>query len=87
MCIVTNLLLLYRAVAKRFCEEYGCSRLSIGEAVRKVISDFPDSNLAAEILSHLKKGQVVPDELCVLALERILIDVQCATRGYVFLHV
>ncbi len=25
----------------------------------------------------------MPDELCVLALERVLLDVQCTTRGYV----
>ena len=70
-------------VAKRFCHEYGCIRLSIGEAMRKVIADNPESDLTAQIISHLKKGQAVPDELCVLALERVLLNIQCSTRGYV----
>ena len=71
------------SVANRFCQEYGCVRLSIGEAIRKVILDFPQSDLTEEILLHLKNGQTVPDELCVLALERVLLDVQITTRGYV----
>ena len=58
-------------------------KLSIGEAMRRVIEQFPDSKLTHQILSYLVVGQTVPDELSVLALERALLDVQCTTRGYV----
>ena len=69
------------AVARRFEKEYGCLRLSIGEALRRVITLFPDSKLTQVILSHLKTGQAVPDDLCVYALDRALLDIQCQTRG------
>ena len=68
-------------VAKRFEKEYGCVRLSIGEALRRVITKFPDSKLTQVILSHLKTGQAVPSDLCVYALELALLDVQCQSRG------
>lgn len=55
--------------------------LSIGEALRRVITLFPDSKLTQVILSHLKTGHTVPSDLCVYALERALLDVQCQSRG------
>ncbi len=58
-------------------------RLSIGEALRMYIEKFPTSKLAELIESHLKNGQTVPDDLCVHALEKALLDVQCTTRGYI----
>ena len=69
------------SVAKRFCDEYGCVRLSIGEVLRRIISKFPQSKLAELIESHLKSGQIVPEDLCIYALESALLDVQCQTRG------
>ncbi len=57
-------------------------RLSIGEALRMYIDRFPSSKLTELIESHLKSGQTVPDDLCLHALERALLDVQCTTRGY-----
>lgn len=56
-------------------------RLSVGEAVRKVLEQFPYSELALQIKMHLTAGETIPDELYVLALERIMMDVQCQTRG------
>lgn len=70
-------------VAMRFASEYGCKRVSIGEALRLITEKFPNSKLTELILSHLKNGETVPDDLCVHALERALLDVQCMTRGYV----
>ena len=70
-------------VARRFAAEYGCVRLSIGEALRMYIDMFPRSKLTELIESHLRSGQVVPDDLCVHALEKALLSVQCTTRGYV----
>ena len=71
------------SVAKHFAAEYGCLRLSVGEAMRRVIEQFPESELTRLMQSFLQAGQVVPDDLCVLALERTLLDVQCNTRGWV----
>ena len=68
-------------VARRFAETFGCLRLSVGEAVRKLLDQFPYSELAMQIKMHLTAGETIPDELCVLALERIMMDVQCSTRG------
>lgn len=68
-------------VANKFVTEYGCLRLSIGEAIRRVMSQFPESDLTAEMKSYLQIGQTLPDELCILALERALMDIQCTTRG------
>ena len=56
-------------------------RLSVGEAVRKSLDQFPHSELALQIRTHLIAGETIPDELCVLALERIIMDIQCQTRG------
>ena len=49
--------------------------------MRRVISQLPQSDLTEQLLSYLRVGQTVPDELCVLALERVLLDVQCTARG------
>ena len=68
-------------VAGKLCDRYGCLHLSIGEAMRKVVVQFPHSELTHQLLAHLQAGQTVPEELCVLALDRILLDVQCTTRG------
>ena len=73
--------LLYFVVSERFVANYGCVRLSIGEAIRKVLDLFPESDLTEQMLSHLRVGQTLPDELCVLALERALLDVTSSTRG------
>ena len=69
-------------MATRFAKEYGCVRLSIGEALRRVVTQFPNSKLTELIQAHLRAGQTVPEDLCVHALERALMDVECRTRGY-----
>lgn len=68
-------------VANRFAHEYGCLRLSVGEALRRVMSQFPDSELTRLLKEYLQAGETVPEDLCVLALERVLLSVQCNTRG------
>ena len=69
------------SVAKKFCSEYGCVRLSIGEVLRRIMEKFPQSKLAELIDSQLKSGQAVPEDLCMYALESALLDVDCKTRG------
>ena len=71
-------------VAGKLCDKYGCLRLSIGEAIRRVIAQFPHSELTHQLLTHLHAGETVPEELCVLALDCALLDVQCTTRGYAY---
>ena len=78
----TRALILYIfAVANRFVAEYGVVRLSIGEAIRKVLNFQSYTELARQINLHLKAGTTVPDELAVQALEVALLDMQCQTRG------
>ena len=69
------------SVANKLCDKYGCLRLSIGEAMRRVMAQFPHSELSQQLLAYLQAGETVPEELCVLALDRALLDVQCTTRG------
>lgn len=68
-------------VANRFVSEYGLVRLSIGEAMRRVLLEQPKTDLAKAINKHLVKGLTVPDELAVQALDVCLMDMRCQTRG------
>ena len=68
-------------MSKRFADDYGMVRLSIGEALRMCLEMQPNSNLSRNILAYLKKGLTVPDELAVQALEVALMDMKCQTRG------
>jgi adenylate/nucleoside-diphosphate kinase len=70
-------------LARRFAAEYGVMRLSIGEAMRTVLCTQPNTELALCIRAYLVEGQTVPDELAVQALEVVLMDVKCRTRGYI----
>ena len=81
MSLVLISCFLFSAVANRFVEEYGVVRLSIGEAIRKVLNFQSYTELARQINLHLKAGTTVPDELAVQALEVALLDMQCQTRG------
>ena len=75
------MLLFFFPVAKRYEKEYGLMRLSMGEALRKIIATQPKTNLVAQILEYLKAGREVPDELATQALEVIILDIQSQTRG------
>lgn len=68
-------------MANRFVQEHGVARLSIGEAIRKILQSHPSCELVEEINEHLFKGMMVPDELATEALELYLLDPQCVTRG------
>ena len=68
-------------VARRFVTEYGCVRLSIGEAIRSVLSTQPNTDLARCINKFLHQGLTVPDECAVQALEVALMDARCLERG------
>ena len=68
-------------MAKRFVDEYGVIRLSIGEAIRNILDYQSKTDLSQKIQLHLKKGLTVPDELGIQALEVALMDMRCQTRG------
>ncbi|XP_026878248.2 adenylate kinase 9 isoform X1 [Electrophorus electricus] len=70
-------------VAQMFASELGLARLSIGDAMRMVLSTQGSSELATQMLTHLSLGQTVPDELAIQCLEVVLMDLVCSTRGYV----
>jgi len=69
-------------VARRFAKELGVMRLSIGEAIRWVLSNQPNTELTKCIQSYLFNGLTVPDECAVQALEVVLMSKTCRTRGY-----
>ncbi|XP_065690633.2 adenylate kinase 9 isoform X2 [Patagioenas fasciata] len=70
-------------VAKKFASVYGLQRLSMGEAIRLVLNQQPESELALALNQHLHKGQTVPDELAVQALDVALMNPVCNTTGVV----
>lgn len=74
---------LFHSVANRFASDYGMMRLSIGEAVRFVLTQQPKTELAKLINAQIRKGIPLPDELAIRALEVNLLDTRSSTRGWV----
>ncbi|XP_035277888.1 adenylate kinase 9 isoform X1 [Anguilla anguilla] len=70
-------------VARRFASEYGLQRLSIGEAMRSVLANQSQTELANQMRKYLSRGLTVPDELAVQCLDVALMSVVCSTRGFV----
>ncbi|XP_064026093.1 adenylate kinase 9 [Pogoniulus pusillus] len=70
-------------VAKKFASMYGLLRLSMGDAIRLVLNSQPESQLAVRLKEHLHKGQTVPDELAIQALDVALMNPLCSTTGVV----
>ncbi|KAM8809905.1 adenylate kinase 9 [Eudromia elegans] len=70
-------------VAKKFASTYGFLRLTVGDAIRLVLNEQPESELALVIKWHLHKGLTVPDELAVQALDVTLMNHMCTTAGVV----
>ncbi|XP_073432131.1 adenylate kinase 9 isoform X2 [Dendrobates tinctorius] len=71
-------------VAKMFTRIYGLQRLSMGDAIRSVLENQPNTELALDIKSHLEKGKVVPDDMAIRCLEIAMMDLTCNTTGVVF---
>ncbi|XP_018429496.1 PREDICTED: adenylate kinase 9 [Nanorana parkeri] len=70
-------------IANMFASTYGLQRLSMGDAIRSVLENQPDTELASDIKSLLVKGLAVPDELAIKCLEVALMDPTCNTTGVV----
>ncbi|CAI9563139.1 unnamed protein product, partial [Staurois parvus] len=66
-----------------FASIYGLKRLSMGDAIRSVLENQPDTELALDIKGLLVKGLAVPDELAIRCLEVALMDLPCNTTGVV----
>ena len=71
------------SLANRFVKEFGCVRLSVGEAIRAILNNQSNTALAQEIKQFLFKGKVIPDELAIQCIEISILDVKCQLRGYV----
>ncbi|XP_029398437.1 adenylate kinase 9 [Mus pahari] len=70
-------------VAKKLASDYGLRRLSVGDALRGMLSNHPDSELSLMLNWHLHKGMTVPDELAIQALDISLMESVCNTIGVV----
>ncbi|XP_009703675.1 PREDICTED: adenylate kinase 9 [Cariama cristata] len=70
-------------VAKKFASLYGLLHLSMGNAIRLVLNNQPESELALMLKRHLHKGLTVPDELAIQALDVALMNHVCNTTGVV----
>ncbi|XP_075253347.1 adenylate kinase 9-like [Convolutriloba macropyga] len=70
-------------LANKFASEFGMMRLSIGEAIRTILTNLPKSELARKMNEFLYRGKALPDELAVEALQCQLLDMKCQTRGFI----
>nr|KAF6340910.1 adenylate kinase 9 [Myotis myotis] len=70
-------------VAKKISSEYGIKCLSVGDALRSVLSNQPDTELALMLNWHLHKGLTVPDSLAIQALEVSMMHSACNTTGVI----
>ena len=61
----------------------GIVKISIGDALRYQLLQFPESHLTEQIKSYLMIGETIPEELCVAALERRMLEAEVNTRGYI----
>ena len=61
----------------------GVVKISIGDALRYQLLQFPESHLTEQIKSYLLIGETIPEELCVAALERRMLEAEVNTRGYI----
>lgn len=70
-------------VAKKLASDYGLRCLSVGDALRGMLNNHPDSELSLMLNWHLHKGKTVPDELAIQALDISLMESVCNTIGVV----
>ncbi|KAG8444676.1 hypothetical protein GDO86_009735 [Hymenochirus boettgeri] len=70
-------------VARKLASVYGLKRLSMGDAIRFVLQNQENTELATELNGILRKGLEVPDNLSLKCLEVALMDLACNTVGVV----
>ncbi|XP_019729370.1 adenylate kinase 9 [Hippocampus comes] len=71
------------SVATMFAQRYGLDLLSIGGVMRRILEEQEHSDLSVQMKKHLNQGLVVPDELAIQCLEKVLMSLMCSTQGYV----
>ncbi|XP_061126066.1 adenylate kinase 9 [Syngnathus typhle] len=71
------------SVATMFAQRYGLDLLSIGGVMRRILEEQEHSDLAVQMKLHLNRGLVVPDELAIRCLKKVLMSLVCSTQGYV----
>ncbi|EDO38691.1 predicted protein [Nematostella vectensis] len=70
-------------LAKRFTAEYGVVRLSIGEAIRKVLNNQSHTELARQINLRVGAHRVVDEASMVQAVDITLLNMHFQTGGFV----
>jgi adenylate/nucleoside-diphosphate kinase len=70
-------------LAMRFVKQFGCVRVSAGEAIRYVLDRLNNTQLAVNMQSLLIKGKQVTDEMTVECIEAYMLEADCKVRGYV----
>lgn len=66
-----------------FAQRYGLDLLSIGGVMRRILEEQEHSDLSVQMKKHLNQGLVVPDELAIQCLEKVLMSLVCSTQGCV----
>lgn len=79
-------MIFFLLVAKRLEKEFGVVRLSIGEAIRRVMSTHAHTKLVKQIEEYLLNGFPLPDELAIETLQMFLMEPVCHNKGFVFLQ-
>ncbi len=72
------------SLTKALCDKFGCVRVTIGSALRAVMEQHAELELATLINDHLCTGDRVPDELCIEAVKLMISSSQARVCGYVF---
>jgi len=70
-------------LAKRLEKEFGVVRLSIGEAIRRVMYTHAHTKLVKQIEEYLLNGFPLPDELAIETLQIFLMEPVCHNKGFV----
>lgn len=70
-------------LAEKFQKEYGLKIITRGQALRYVLKQLPNCELAQNIRKVLHEGWSVTHEMIAGAVEAYTLDAKCMTQGYV----
>ncbi|XP_030055056.1 adenylate kinase 9 [Microcaecilia unicolor] len=70
-------------VAQKLASVYGLMRLSMGDAIRNILTNQSETQLGQQITLHLLKGLSVPDQLAIQCLQVTLMELLCKSIGFV----
>lgn len=69
------------SISERFLRDYGLKVITRGSAVRYVLEYLPQSQLAQDMESVLRKGWELTDEMVARSIEAASFDPKCVTQG------